>query len=81
MGIPILTGVSKGTHNFLKNGSIFIKNVLLRINFQDESHLDAIFLIYILTIYDECVIFQLFIRGIRIPNIILTGVQNERIIC
>ena len=62
--------------DLLKNGHILIKNILLLIkiiNFQDEGHLDANVLIYILTIYSECLHFQFLARGIRG---ILTGVQN-----
>ena len=48
---------SKCTQNFLKDGHILIKNVLLKINIQNEGHLDADFLIYILTIYCGCILF------------------------
>ena len=65
----------KCMQDLLKNGHILIKNILLMINFQDEGHLDANFLIYILTIYSECLHFQFLARGIRG---ILTGVQNGR---
>ena len=46
------------------------KNVLLEHNFQVEGHFEGHLLIYILTIYRECVLFQLFSRGIRMhsPN-------------
>ena len=56
---------SKCTQDLLKNGHILIKNVLLKINIQDEGHLDDSFLIYILTIYSECLHFQFLTRGIR----------------
>ena len=49
---------SKWTHNLQKkkkkkkkkNGRILTRNVLLKINFQDEGHLDTSFWIYILAI-------------------------------
>ena len=49
------------------------------INYQNEGHLDVNFLIYILTIYGEYLMFQFFSRGIRTHIAILTGVQNGRI--
>lgn len=52
--------------NLLKNGHIFIKNVHLKINFQDDGHLDDNLLIYIVTVYSECILLQLFSRGMRI---------------
>ena len=55
------------------------KNVLLKLNFQGKNYLDAYFLIYILTIYCECVIFYLFCRGIRINIPILAQVQKGHI--
>ena len=64
---------------FWHNGHILIKNVLLKINFQDESHLNANFLIYILTIYTECLLFKFFSRDIRMHIAILKRVHNERI--
>ena len=67
---------SKCMFKLLKNGHILIKNVLLKINFQDEGHLDANFLIYILTIYCECLLFQFFNRDVRMHIPVLTGVQN-----
>ena len=75
MHIPILTGNQNGSITCYKNGRILIKNVLFKFNFQNEGHLDANFLIYILTINRECLLFQLFIRGIRMHISILTGVQ------
>ena len=52
MHISILTGVQKGHICGLKNSHILRKNdVLLKLNFQSEDHLNAYFLIYILTIY------------------------------
>ena len=51
MQIPILTEVQNGLVSCCKNGRILIKNPLFKLNFQDERHLDANFLIFILTIY------------------------------
>ena len=45
--IPSLSD-SKRTHNRLKNGYIFLRNLLLQLNFQGEGHLHGIFLFYIL---------------------------------
>ena len=56
-----------------------IKTVLLNLKFQDEGHLNANLLIYIPTIYRECLLFQLFSGGIGKPIVILMGIQNERI--
>ena len=66
-------------HKSLKNGPILIKNVLLKLCFRDEGYLYVNFLIFIVTIYCKCILFQFFSRGIRknIPN--LTGLQNGRI--
>ena len=65
-------------HNLLKNGSNLIKNKLLKLNFEDEDHLDINFLIYILTIYREWLLFQFFSHGISIHIAILTDVQIGR---
>ena len=55
------------------------KNVLLKLNFQGEGHLDACFFIYILTIYRKCVLFRLLSRGIRAHISILTVIQKRHI--
>ena len=65
-------------HNLLKNGSNLIKNKLLKLNFEDEGHLDVDVLIYILTIYRECLLFQFFSHGISMYIAILTEVQIGR---
>ena len=65
-------------HNLLKNGSNLIKNKLLKLNFEDEDHLDVNFLIYILTIYREWLLFQFFSHGISMHIAILTDVQIGR---
>ena len=74
--ISILTRAQKQTINSLKNGHIFRKNILLKLNFQGEGNLDVHFLIYFLIIYREWVLFQLFSRGIRMHISILTWVQK-----
>ena len=56
-------------------------NVLLKISFEDEGHLDASLWIYILTIHHEFLLFQFFTRDMRMYIAILTEVQNERISC
>ena len=76
MHISFLTGLQKGHISGLKNSHILRKKLLLKLNFQCEGHLDAYFLIYILTFYYECVLFQLFSCGIRMHISILTGVQK-----
>ena len=76
MHIPIPTGVQNVCKTLLKNSHILIKNVLLNINFEDEGHLHAYFLIHILTIHSECLVFQFFSGGIRMHIAILNGVQN-----
>ena len=64
---------SKWTHNLLTKWSCFDKNVL---NFEDEGHLDANFLIYILTIYCQCFLFQFFSLDMCMYIPILKGIQN-----
>ena len=59
--------------------NIFAKNILLKLNFKDEGHVDANFLIYILTIYREFLRFQFFSRLIRMHTLTLTVVQNAPI--
>ena len=68
-------------HYLLKNGHILLRKVLLNLNFQDESHLYANSLIYILSFCLKCLIFQFFSRGIPKHISILTGVQKRRISC
>ena len=55
------------------------KNVLLKVNFQCEGHLDTYSLIYILAIYRQCVLFQFYIRVIGMLITILTVVQKGHI--
>ena len=59
-----------------KNGHIFLKNVLLKLNFQHDGQLNSNCLIYILTFYREFLGFQFFTRAIRTHVPILTVVQN-----
>ena len=70
---------SKSTHNLLKNGGTLTKTVLLKLNFQDGSHLGANFFIFILNFYRECLLFHLRSRGISLHNAILTRIQNGSI--
>ena len=58
-----------------------MKNALLKINFCDEGHLYANLLIFVLTIYRKCLLFQFFSRGIQTHITNLTGFQKKRIIC
>ena len=66
----------KWTHNLLKSAGNLIKNALLKLYFKDECHLDANFLIYILTVYRDWFLFQLLSRGIGMRIAILTGIQS-----
>ena len=60
MHISILKGVQKGHICGLKNGHNLRKNdVLLKLNFQSEGHLDTYFITYILTILIFILIFIL----------------------
>ena len=79
MHISIITGVRKSNISGEKMVIFCKKDVLLKLNFQAEGHLDTYVLIYILTIYRECVLFQLFNHGIRMHIPILTGVQKRHI--
>ena len=78
MHIVILTGVPNGRTNLWKNSQILLKNVFLRLYFQDEGPLFAKFLFDILTIYLKWDLFQFFSRDIHIHIPILRKVQNER---
>ena len=81
MQIPIVKRVQNGCLSRWKNSRILIKNLISKFNFQDEGHLDVNFLIYFLTIYCKCLLFQFFSCGIPMHILILTGVQNGRISC
>ena len=52
--VSILTRVQ----NEQINGHILQKNVLLKLNFEDEGHMYASFLVFILTIYRKCLLFS-----------------------
>ena len=75
MHSPILTGNQNRRIICYKNGRILIKNVILKFNFQNEGHFHPDFLIYVLTIYRECLLFQLFSRGICMHTPMLTTVE------
>ena len=62
------------------SGHILQKNVLLKFNIQSKGHLDAYFLIDILTIYREYIPFQSLGRGICKHIPILTVVEKGHII-
>ena len=65
---------SKRTHYRLIKGPILLNNVVLKLNFQREGHLYANCLIYTLTIYHKCLLFQFLGCGIHMRIPILTGV-------
>ena len=67
---------SKGHITWLKNGHIFLKNVLLTLNFQGESHLYANCLCYIFSISLTCLLFKFLSRVICLHIPILTGVRK-----
>ena len=77
--ISILTRVQKRRISSWKNDHILLKNVPLKLNFQDEYHLYAKFLFYILYVCLNCLLFQILSRGIRIHIPIKTGVEKGRI--
>ena len=61
-----------------KNGHIWLKIVLLKINLQNEGHLYTNVLLYILTIYFKCLLSR-FSLAIRVHILMVTKVQTERI--
>ena len=79
MNIYILAEAQNERMSVGKNGHTLLKDVLLKINFQDKGHLYFRCLLYILTIYVKCFLFQFLGRGIRIHIPILTPVRNGRI--
>ena len=79
MNIYILAEAQNERMSVGKNGHTLLKDVLLKINFQDKGHLYVRCLLYILTIYVKCLLFQFLGRGIRIHIPILTPVRNGRI--
>ena len=68
IGMKWITGWTNG-HNLLKN-------ILFRLNFQDEGKLYANCLYYILSFYVTCILFQFLGCGIGTHISILKGVQN-----
>ena len=68
---------SKWMQKSLKNCLILIKH--LKLNFQDEGHLVATFLIFF-WLFIVNLFFHFFSRGIRMHILFLIGVQNGRII-
>ena len=78
MHIPILTGIQTGRVSRWENGQILIKNLLWKLLFQDEGHLNGNCLFYILVIYCKDLFLQFLSRSIRIHIPILTGVQNKQ---
>ena len=70
---------SKRRHYGLKKCHILLKIVLLKLNLQHEGQLYANCLIYILTIYHKCLLFQFLGRGIRMQIPTLTRAQKEHI--
>ena len=76
--IYIITLIQKGHISGYKHGHILLKNVLLKLHFQHEGHVDVL-LSYILTIYCIVPLFRFLSRGISIHVPIITGVQNRRI--
>ena len=77
--IPFLTGVQKGHISLWKMVIFCYKNVLLKLNLQDEGHFDSNCLLYILSFYLKRLLFQFFTRGIRMDISILTRVQRGHI--
>ena len=74
--IPILAGVQNGRISGYKNGHILLKNEPLKLHLQEEGHLHANCLFYILSFYPKFPLSQFFSRKIRMHIPILRGVQN-----
>ena len=79
MHIVFLTGVQNGRIRRSKNVLILIKNVLLKMNFQNEGHSDAHCLLYVLSIYRKCFLFQFLGCDIRMHIPILIAVEKGHI--
>ena len=62
-----------------KHGHILLKNVLLKIYFQNEGSLYVNYFLYSLTIYLKCLLFRFLSRGMRIHIPIVRLVQGGRI--
>ena len=63
----------------MKNDHILLKNVLLKLNLQDEGHLYAKCLFYILSFCYRSLLFQFFSRGIRMYIAVLAAAQRGQI--
>ena len=74
MEIPNLIGVQKGHLVVKKNGHNLLQNVLLKLNFPYDGHLYVNRLVYILTVYFKCLLFQFLVCRIVAEITILTGV-------
>ena len=79
MHIHILTMIQKGRIPDWKMTMFYLKNVLLKLDFQGEGNLYANFLFYNLSFSLKCLLFQFFSRGIRMHIPIRTGVQKGNI--
>ena len=79
MRISIQTVIKKGHISGQRQGHNLLKTVLLKLNFQEELHLFATFLFYILSLFLKCLLSQFFTRGIRMHIFILKGAQKALI--
>ena len=77
--IPILTQVQKGHISKQKNGHNLLKNVLLKHNFQEETHLYAKCLFDILSVSLKFLLSKFFSCGLRMHISILTRVPKGHI--
>ena len=62
-----------------KNGHFLLKNMLFKLSFQGEGHLDSNFLVYFLTTHRECFLFQFLSHRIRMDIPIQTEIQKVHI--
>ena len=72
-----LNRASKKEHYLLKNGRNLLKYVLLKLNVQEEGHVYANCLLYILTIYRKWFPFQFLGGNIRMQIPILARVPKR----
>ena len=63
---------SKYTHQYWRSGRILLKDVLLKLIFQDQGYLHVSCLFYMLSIYCQSLLFQFLSHGIRMHITILT---------
>ena len=83
MHIPILTGVQK-TRIGGWNGHFLLKNLHVKLNYQDEGHLYASCLFYILSIYLKFLLFKSHSHGISLQQGFKKGTvaaKNKIIFC